>query len=94
MTHDEIIMLKITPTSKKVLLVLCKEPQIQGGLILPDKKQTFFKVIRVADDCEVVKEGDKVLVDLSARGIYRSEDFIIADESAIAAIKMPETDCI
>lgn len=89
MIHEDDEMLRITPTSKKVLIVACKEREMKGGLILPDKKQPFYHVIALADDCEMVKMGDKVVVDFATRGIYRTDDYIIVDESAIVAIKDP-----
>lgn len=89
MIHEDDEMLRITPTTKKVLLVACKEPQKLGGLIMPDKKQPFYQVIGLADDCEMVKMGDKVVVDFATRGIYRTDDYIIVDEQAIVAIRDP-----
>lgn len=90
MINEDDEMLRITPTTKKVLVVACKERQKKGELILPDKKQPFYQVIGVAEDCEMVKVGDKVIVDFAVRGIYRTDDYVIVDESNIVAIKDPD----
>ena len=82
------------PINKKVLVQLDDRAEIsEGGIHIPKISQTTTEwgtVISVADDCENLSEGDRVLV-LRTQGthyIQKGVDMVILREEKILAIQI------
>lgn len=77
----------IQPIGNRVLIVPHKDEQKEGLLIIPDKKEEFYKVISKSDSVETVNVGDIVLVNIYHGNVFRHPEFMIVDDSAIVGIK-------